>query len=433
MDKLIVSGGYPLHGEIRASGAKNAVLPILASTILVSHPVTLENIPHLNDVTTMIELLGHFGGRIMMGDRMSLEVDMSHLHSIEAPYALVKMMRASILVLGPLLGRYGRALVSLPGGCAIGPRPVDLHIDMMSEMGAKIVLHNGFIDARVDGRLRGKELHLNKVTVTGTENILMAAVLAEGTTVIHNAACEPEVVDLANFMNLLGARIFGAGTSRITIEGVEALEGGHTYRVLPDRIEAGTYLVAAAMTRGSIVIKDIDPSTLTIVLETLQKAGAIITTGKDWIKLDMKGKRPKAVDISTAPYPLLPTDMQAQFMAMNVIADGESTVIENVFENRFMHVPELERLGAKIKLSDKIAYCEGVEYLQGAPVMATDLRASAGLVLAALMARGETAVDRIYHVDRGYECIEEKLSQLGAKVRRVSARQRSGVEQHVDL
>jgi UDP-N-acetylglucosamine 1-carboxyvinyltransferase len=419
MDKLVINGGKPLHGTIRASGAKNAVLPILAATILASHPITLENIPHLNDVTTMIELLGYMGAELMMCDHMSLEIDASNLNSYLAPYELVKTMRASILVLGPLLARHGKAEVSLPGGCAIGPRPVDLHVKLLTQMGAHIVVENGFIKAHVDGKLQGCKLKFDKVSVTGTENILMAAALAEGTTTISNAACEPEIVDVANFLNTLGAKVSGAGTSVITVEGVEELTGG-TYHVLSDRIEAGTYLIAAAMTRGSITIRDINPSILTSVLEKLVEAQAYIETGDNWIKLDMKGKRPRAVSISTAPYPKMPTDMQAQFLAMNAIADGDSRVVENVFENRFMHVPELKRLGSNIRLEGNTAFCKGREYLQAAPVMATDLRASAGLVLAALMAQGETFVDRIYHVDRGYECIEEKLTQLGADVRRIS-------------
>lgn len=419
MDKLVISGGRPLHGTIRASGAKNAVLPILAATILATQPVTLENIPHLNDVTTMIELLGFMGLRLTMCDRMSLEIDASSVTNYKAPYELVKTMRASILVLGPLLARYGRADVSLPGGCAIGSRPVDFHVKLLREMGADITVENGYIKASVKGKLRGCKLKFDIVSVTGTENILMACVLAEGTSTIYNAACEPEVVDLAHFLNMLGAKISGAGTSTITVEGVESLAGGH-YCVLSDRIEAGTYLVAAAMTRGSITIRDIDPTILDAVLEKLEEARAEIKTGSDWISLDMRGKRPKAVSISTAPYPDMPTDMQAQFLAMNVIAEGESRVVENVFENRFMHVPELKRLGADIRLDGNTAFATGREYLQAAPVMATDLRASAGLVLAALMAQGDTVVDRIYHVDRGYECIEEKLTQLGACIRRIS-------------
>lgn len=420
MDRLIVQGGRPLHGTIRASGSKNAVLPILAASILASEPVTLNNIPHLNDVTTMIALLGRLGVRLMMGDHMSLEIDSNELASFEAPYELVKTMRASILVLGPLLARFGQARVSLPGGCAIGSRPVDLHIDLLTQMGANIQVKNGFIDAHVVGRLKGKELYMNKVSVGGTENILMAAVLAQGTTVIHNAACEPEVIDLANFLRCMGANISGDGTSIITIEGVEQLKGGQ-HRILSDRIEIGTYLIAAAMTRGSVLIKDVVPNTLIAILEKLKESGATIEQGDDWVKLNMHGKRPLAVDIDTAPYPAMPTDMQAQFMALNTIADGKASITENVFENRFMHVPEMRRLGAKLRLKGNTVYSEGVEYLEAAPVMATDLRASAGLVLAALMAKGETMVDRIYHVDRGYECIEEKLSQLGAQIYRTSS------------
>ena len=419
MDNLVIKGGKPLHGHIRASGAKNAVLPILAATILASEPVVLSNIPALDDVHTMIDLLGCLGSKLTFQDKSSLLIDSQGIHSVKAPYELVKTMRASILVLGPLLARYGKAEVSLPGGCAIGSRPVDLHVKMMMQMGADIEVHNGFIQASVKGRLQGTRLHFDKVTVTGTENVIMAAVLAEGTTIIENAACEPEVTDLANFLNVLGARIEGAGTETITIQGVTALKGGH-YCVLSDRIEAGTYLIAAAMTRGSITINDIDPTILTTVLDKLQEAGAHITTTAHSISLDMVGKRPVAVDLETAVYPGMPTDMQAQFLAMNTIAKGRSTVIETIFENRFMHVPELKRLGAKIELDGNSAFADGIEYLQAAPVMATDLRASAGLVLAALMAEGETVIDRIYHVDRGYECIEEKLSQLGATVRRIS-------------
>ena len=419
MDKLAIKGGKPLHGCIRASGAKNAVLPILAASILATHPVRLTNIPQLDDVNTMVELLGCLGSTLQFQDNASLLIDSRGINSVKAPYELVKTMRASILVLGPLLTRYGRAEVSLPGGCAIGSRPVDLHVKMMIQMGADIDVANGFIKASVKKRLKGAQLDFEKVTVTGTENVLMAAVLAEGTTVINNAACEPEVTDLARFLTVLGAQIEGVGTKTITVQGVDSLAGGQ-YQVLSDRIEAGTYLIAAAMTRGSITITDIDPTILTSILEKLQEAGAHITTGSDWVKLDMQGKRPHAVDIATAPYPDMPTDMQAQFLAMNTIAKGHSTVIESIFENRFMHVPELKRLGAAIDLDGNSAFCDGIEYLQAAPVMATDLRASAGLVLAALMAEGETIIDRIYHVDRGYECIEGKLSQLGAVVRRIS-------------
>lgn len=420
MDKLIIVGGVPLNGAIRISGAKNAVLPILAATLLIGEPVILSNIPHLNDVTTMIELLGRMGAQITIDERMSIEVDCSIIQNVHASYELVKTMRASILVLGPLLARYGEAEVSLPGGCAIGSRPVDVHIDGMQELGANVELVDGFIRANVDGRLKGTELNLGKITVTGTENLIMAASLAEGQTIIHNAACEPEVQDLANFLNKMGARIFGAGTDTIVIDGVDRLSGGH-YHVLPDRIEAGTYLVAAAMTRGHVRIKDVLPKTLGVILEKLHEVGARIKIGDDWIDLDMEGRRPKAVDVNTAPYPEMPTDMQAQFMALNVIAQGNAVITETVFENRFMHVHELRRMGADIKLQGRKAFIRGKEKLTGVPVMATDLRASAGLVLAGLMARGNTIVDRIYHIDRGYECIEEKLAQLGAEIRRVSS------------
>lgn len=421
MDKLIIIGGKPLHGFVRISGAKNAVLPILAATLLTSEKVILSNIPHLNDVTTIMALLCRLGLKITVGDKMSIEVDASAIDNCTAPYELVKTMRASILVLGPLLARFGKAEVSLPGGCAIGSRPVDVHIEGLIKMGAEITVSDGYIHASVNGRLKGAQLHLGKVTVTGTENLLMAAVLAEGTTVIYNAACEPEVTDLANFLMTLGARIEGVGTPIITIHGVSKLHGGE-YRILPDRIEAGTYLVAGAMTRGKITVKEVLPETLSVVLEKLRLAGAEISTGSDWITLDMKGKRPLAVNIETAPYPCMPTDMQAQFLALNAIAQGSSTTIETIFENRFMHVPELQRMGADIALQGNTAFCNGKMHLKGAPVMATDLRASAGLVLAALVADGETIVDRIYHIDRGYECIEEKFSQLGANIRRVSNR-----------
>lgn len=420
MDKLIIVGGVPLNGAIRISGAKNAILPILAATLLIGEPVILSNIPHLNDVSTMIELLGRMGAQITINGQMSIEVHCSTIQNLHASYELVKTMRASILVLGPLLARYGEAEVSLPGGCAIGSRPVDVHIDGMQVLGANVELVDGFIRANVDGRLKGTELNLNKITVTGTENLIMAASLAEGQTIIHNAACEPEVQDLANFLNKMGAQISGAGTDTIVIDGVDRLSGGRYY-VLPDRIEAGTYLVATAMTRGHIRIKEVLPKTLGIILEKLHEAGAQIKIGDNWIDLDMKGRRPKAVDINTAPYPEMPTDMQAQFMALNVVAQGNAVITETVFENRFMHVHELRRMGADIKLQGSKAFIRGKEKLTGAPVMATDLRASAGLVLAGLMARGNTIIDRIYHIDRGYECIEEKLAQLGAEIRRVSS------------
>ena len=420
MDKLIIVGGIPLNGSIRVSGAKNAVLPILAATLLIEEAVTLSNIPHLHDVTTMIELLGRMGAQITIDERMNIEVDCSRIQNVYASYELVKTMRASILVLGPLLSRFGKAEVSLPGGCAIGSRPVDVHIDGMRALGANIELVDGLIYATIKGRLRGAELNLGKITVTGTENLIMAAALAEGQTVIYNAACEPEIQDLANFLNKLGARIFGAGTDIIIINGVDHLSGGY-YGILPDRIEAGTYLVAAAMTRGHVRVNGVLPKTLGAILEKLHEAGARVKVGENWVDLDMRGRRAKAVDIVTAPYPEMPTDMQAQFMALNVVAKGQSVITETVFENRFMHAHELQRMGADIKLKGSKAFIRGKEKLIGAPVIATDLRASAGLVLAGLMANGNTIVDRIYHIDRGYECIEEKFAQLGAEIRRVSS------------
>lgn len=421
MDKLIITGGAPLNGTIKISGAKNSALPILAASILIEEPVFLDNIPHLNDVTTMIELLGCMGLQVTVDERMQVEVDASNIHDYCAPYELVRTMRASILVLGPLLARFGEAEVSLPGGCAIGPRPVDVHIEGMRQLGAEVDVKDGYIKARVHGRLKGRALDLGKITVTGTENLMMAATLAEGQTIIHNAACEPEVLDLANFLNKMGARIQGAGTETIVIDGVSRLFGGQ-YRVMPDRIEAGTYLIAAAMTRGSITIRDVFPETLKIVLEKLRATGAEIEVGSDWVRLDMHHRRPKAVDISTHPYPDFATDLQAQFLALNTVAEGDSVVTENVFENRFMHVSELKRMGAIIRLNGNQAFITGKEHLVAAPIMATDLRASAGLVLAGLVAQGNTVVDRIYHIDRGYECIEEKLAQLGAKIRRVSSK-----------
>jgi UDP-N-acetylglucosamine 1-carboxyvinyltransferase len=419
MDKLLITGGTTLNGEIRISGAKNAALPILTATLLADEPVTVRNVPHLHDITTTMELLGGMGVELIIDEKLNIEVNASTIQEFFAPYELVKTMRASILVLGPLLAHFGQAEVSLPGGCAIGSRPVDLHISGLQAMGADIQVENGYIKATTHGkRLQGAELDLKLVTVTGTENLMTAAVLAEGTTIIRNAACEPEVVDLADFLNSLGARISGAGTGTIVIEGVERIGGG-SYNVLPDRIETGTYLVAAAITGGKVKLKDTRPELLEAVLDKLREAGATITTGEDWIELDMEGRRPRAVDIDTAPYPDFPTDMQAQFTALNCIAEGSARISENVFENRFMHVQELQRMGAKIQLDGHIAVTTGIEKLTGAPVMATDLRASASLVLAGLIAEGETIVDRIYHIDRGYECIEEKLAQLGASIRRV--------------
>lgn len=418
MERFVIHGGRPLEGELRISGAKNAVLPILAATLLVSDRVEISNIPMLQDVKTMMQLLDALGTKLSMNGAMHVESSVNESGDYRAPYDLVKTMRASILVLGPLLARYGQAEVSMPGGCAIGSRPVDVHIKGMIALGAEVEVDSGFIKARVNGRLKGADIDLGKITVTGTENIMMAASLAEGTTVIHNAAKEPEIVDLANFLNTLGANIKGAGTDSITIEGVERLHGG-TYKVMPDRIEAGTFLIAAAMTRGRLKVTDVMPLTIASLLDKLKEAGASITCGDDWVELEMHGQRPKAVSISTAPYPDFPTDMQAQFMAMNVVAQGEAEVTENVFENRFMHVPELKRMGAKIRLDGNTAYCSGLESLVGAPVMATDLRASAGLVLAGLVAEGQTVVDRIYHIDRGYERIEEKLRSLGVDIQRV--------------
>ena len=418
MEKLKINGGRPLSGEVRIAGAKNAALPILAAKLLADGPMTLGNIPHLRDITTTIGLLGCMGANITMDERMRIRVDSSGITDFNAPYELVRTMRASILVLGPLLARFGQAIISLPGGCAIGSRPVNLHIEGLRAMGASLELENGYIRATAK-RLKGARLVMDMVTVTGTENLMMAAALADGETLLENAAREPEVVDLANCLNQMGAKITGAGTDSITIQGVERLSGIH-YQVLPDRIETGTYLVAAAITRGSIMIRDTRPDLLDSVLQKLRDCGAEINTGKDWISLDMKGKRPKAVDVYTAPYPAFPTDMQAQFVALNAVAEGVGTVTETVFENRFMHVQEMQRMGAKIRLEGNTAICEGVKSLAGAPVMATDLRASASLVLAALAANGETVVDRIYHIDRGYENIEEKLVGLGARIHRVS-------------
>jgi len=417
MDKLIIRGGVRLEGEIRISGAKNAALPILAATLLADAPVVIGNVPHLHDITTTMELLGGMGLRLTVDEKMNIEVDSATITDFFAPYELVKTMRASILVLGPLLARFGRADVSLPGGCAIGSRPVNLHLQGLAAMGAELTVEGGYIRASAK-RLKGVDLVLDLVTVTGTENLMMAATLADGVTVIRNAAREPEVVDLANCLISMGAMITGAGTDTITIEGVESLGGTH-YKILPDRIETGTYLVAAAMTGGHIKVKDTRPELLESVLAKLVEAGAEITTGDDWIELDMVGKRLVAVDIHTAPYPGFPTDMQAQFTALNCIAKGTGTITEAVFENRFMHVLELQRMGAQVKLEGNTAITTGVDRLTSAPLMATDLRASASLVLAGLVADGETEVDRIYHIDRGYETIEEKLANLGACIRRI--------------
>ncbi len=422
MDKLLITGGEPLDGEIRISGAKNAVLPILVAALLADGPVTIANVPHLHDVTTTMELLGRMGVSLTVDEKLNIEADAGTIHAFQAPYDLVKTMRASILVLGPLLARFGRAEVSFPGGCAIGPRPVDLHIGGLRAMGADIRVENGYIRARAE-RLRGARLVLDQVTVTGTENLMMAASLARGTTVIENAAREPEVVDLACFLNAMGARIGGAGTDTMVIEGVDTLSGAR-HEVLPDRIETGTFLVAAAITGGRVRLKDTRPALLDAVLAKLAEAGARIETGPDWIELEMEA-RPRAVAVRTAPYPGFPTDMQAQFTALNLIAEGVGTITETVFENRFMHVYELQRMGGRIRVEGNTAISEGVPRLTGAPVMATDLRASASLILAGLAAHGATVVDRIYHIDRGYECIEEKLAQLGAHIRRVPGERRA--------
>ena len=417
MDKLSIKGGATLSGSVTISGAKNAALPILAGTLLATEKVAVTNVPHLKDVTTMLSLLQMMGVQITVDDREGVEIDASNVDCPQAPYDLVKTMRASILVLGPLVARFGEADVSLPGGCAIGARPVNLHVAGLQAMGANVVVENGFIKARAK-RLHGAHIVFDIVTVTGTENLLMAAVLADGETVLENAAREPEVTDLANFLIGMGAKIEGAGSSTIVVQGVDKL-GGTSYSVLPDRIETGTYLVAAAMTGGKVRAVNAAPDTLEAVLIKLAEAGASIQTGDDWIEIDMQGRRPKAIDVRTAPYPAFPTDMQAQFCAMNAVAEGVGTITETIFENRFQHVLEMQRMGADIQLEGHTAICTGVERLNAAPVMATDLRASAGLVLAGLAADGETVVDRIYHVDRGYERIEEKLRQLGASIRRV--------------
>ncbi len=417
MDKLIVTGGNSLKGEIRISGAKNAALPVLVASLLTPEPLLISNVPHLQDITTTMELLGHIGVRLVMGDKMVIEAYAGQTTSVRAPYELVKTMRASILVLGPLLARFGEAEVSLPGGCAIGSRPVNLHVKGLQAMGADINLDGGYIRARAK-RLKGARIFMDLVSVTGTENIMMAAALADGVTVIENAAREPEVVDLANCLIAMGAKIEGAGSDVITIEGVERLHGAE-HEIIPDRIETGTYLVAGAMTAGDVRLRNTRPELLTAVLEKLAETGARIETTPNSIRLDMQGRRPKAVSARTAPYPAFPTDMQAQFIAMNAIADGTATVTETIFENRFMHVYELQRMGADIEMEGNTAIVRGVKSLTGAPVMATDLRASASLALAGLVAEGETTVDRIYHIDRGYECIEEKLAQLGARIRRV--------------
>jgi len=414
----MIKGGQPLEGEIRISGAKNAALPILAATVLADEPVKISNVPHLHDITTTIGLLARMGSELTIDEHMNLEVDSTKIKEFFAPYELVKTMRSSILVLGPLLAKYGKADVSLPGGCAIGSRPVNIHLQGLQSMGADIQVEGGYIRATAK-KLKGVHLIMDIVTVTGTENLMMAATLAEGTTVLENAAREPEVSDLANCLISMGAKIKGAGTDRIEIEGVEKLSGT-SYKIMPDRIETGTYLVAAAMTGGKIKLKNTRADLLDAVLSKLTEAGASVIVDENTITLDMDGRRPTAVDIHTIPFPGFPTDMQAQFTAMNCIAIGGGVITESVFENRFMHVQELQRMGADLKLEGNTAISTGVDGLTGAPVMATDLRASASLVLAGLVAEGETIVDRIYHIDRGYETIEEKLTQLGAYIRRVA-------------
>lgn len=418
MDKLIIEGGVRLEGEIRIAGAKNSALPILAATLLTSDKVTICNLPHLFDITTMLELLGCMGVQPVIDEKLNVEVDSSTITDLSAPYELVKTMRASILVLGPLLAKHKRAEVALPGGCAIGSRPVNLHITALEAMGADIVVEDGYIKASVKDRLKGAHIFMDTVTVTGTENVMMAASLADGQTIIENAAREPEVVDLALCLIAMGADISGHGTDTIVINGVPDLHGC-TYSVMPDRIETGTYLIAAAATRGKIKVKDTRPDILEAVLLKLEQAGADVQVGEDWISLDMHGKQPKAVSVRTAPYPAFPTDMQAQFTALNSVASGSGSITETVFENRFMHVHEMNRMGAIIRVEGNTVIVEGSETLKGAPVMATDLRASASLIIAGLVASGETIVDRIYHIDRGYECIEEKLQLLGAKIRRI--------------
>ncbi|MFH1494530.1 MAG: UDP-N-acetylglucosamine 1-carboxyvinyltransferase [Pseudomonadota bacterium] len=416
MDKLVIQGGVPLSGEIRVSGAKNAALPILCAGLLADGTLQVSNVPHLHDVTTMIGLLGQMGMGISVDEKLGVSLDARNITNPEAPYELVKTMRASILVLGPLLARFGRARVSLPGGCAIGSRPVDLHIKGLEAMGASISIEHGYINASA-GRLRGARIFMDLVTVTGTENLMMAAALAEGTTVLENAAREPEVIDLAECLKAMGANIEGAGTDIITVHGVEQLHGA-SYSVMPDRIEAGTFLVAAAATCGKVKLRNVRPDIFDALLDKLREAGAVIETGEDWVSLAMSGLI-KSVNIRTAPYPAFPTDMQAQFMTLNTVAQGAATMTETIFENRFMHVQELRRLGADIEVEGNTAVVRGIPELSGATVMATDLRASASLVIAGLVAQGETTVERIYHLDRGYECIEEKLSQLGARIKRV--------------
>ncbi len=420
MEKLAIEGGISLNGEVAISGAKNAALPILCAGLLTAEPLIISNVPHLRDVTTMLSLLGQMGVNISVHDKLGIELHASNIHTPEAPYEMVKTMRASVLVLGPLTARFGEARVSLPGGCAIGLRPVDQHLKGLQAMGATISMDHGYMIVRAP-RLKGVRICMDLVTVTGTENLMMAATLAEGTTIIENAAREPEIPDLAACLTAMGAKIKGAGSDTITIEGVDKLHGA-SHSVMPDRIETGTFLVAAAATGGTVRVTGARPGTLDAVLDKLREAGVKIETGTDWITVAPNGTNGKlrAVNLRTAPYPAFPTDMQAQFVALNTVASGTGVVNETIFENRFMHVQELQRLGADIEVEGNTAIVKGVEHLDGATVMATDLRASASLVIAGLVARGTTVVDRIYHLDRGYESIEEKLSKLGARIRRVS-------------
>jgi UDP-N-acetylglucosamine 1-carboxyvinyltransferase len=419
MDKLIISGGVRLNGEIAISGAKNSALPILAATLLVDQPVTIGNLPHLHDITTMIEVLGCMGVNVVVDEKMCVEVNAGKISNFVAPYELVRTMRASILVLGPLLTRFGEARVSFPGGCAIGSRPVDLHLKGMEALGASVDIDQGYITARVNGRLKGAHIVMDQVTVGGTENILMAASLADGRTIIENAAREPEVVDLSNFINAMGGKVSGIGTDHLVIDGVEKLHSCR-FNVMPDRIETGTYLAAVAATGGRVRLRNTRADLLEAVIAKLEESGAEFKLGLDWIEMDMHGKRPKAVSVKTAPYPGFPTDMQAQITAMNAVAEGTGTITETIFENRLIQAHEMNRMGANITVEGNTAIVKGVPKLKAAPVMATDLRASASLVIAGLVAEGETVIDRIYHIDRGYECIEEKLQQLGANIRRVA-------------
>ena len=425
MDKLIATGGGPLRGTVRISGAKNAALPLMIASLLTEETLEISNIPHLHDITTTMELLGQLGVKLQVDEKLSIEANAAEVNSVVAPYELVRTMRASILVLGPLVARFGKAEVSLPGGCAIGSRPVNLHIKGLEALGAEVSIDGGYIKAKAE-RLRGARIFMDLISVTGTENLMMAATLADGVTIIENAAREPEVIDLANCLNAMGAKVSGAGSDEITIDGVEKL-GGAQHRVIPDRIEAGTFLVAAAISGGEIKVRDVLPKQLESVLDKLREAGAHIETGDNWIYLKAPEGAIKSVNIRTAPYPAFPTDMQAQFVLLNTIAEGTATVVETVFENRYMHVHELQRMGANIELDGNTAIIRGVKGLYGAPVMATDLRASACLVLAGLIAQGDTVIDRIYHIDRGYDCIEEKLSQIGANVRRVPGHYQSQV------